>query len=96
MADWSWRPWQGQEFLTCTLLQSWPHGFFSRQFWPRLPSDLVMALAADATVQRVKQVHGNRVLYPIDLPGENALGTLAEADGLISDRTHQSLWVCSA
>ncbi|MBE9137421.1 peptidoglycan editing factor PgeF [Nodosilinea sp. LEGE 07088] len=96
MADWYWRPWQGQEFLTCGLLQPWPHGFFTRQFWPRLPPDLGAALAADATVQRVKQVHGNRVLCPADLPGENPTGGLAEADGLISDRAQQSLWVCSA
>lgn len=95
MADWYWQTWQGQDFLTCDLLQSWPHGFFTRQFWPQAPEALTASLAANAAVQRVKQVHGNRVLAPADLPAA-AEGPKAEADGLLSDRAHQALWVCSA
>jgi len=96
MADWRWQTWQGQDFLTCDLLQPWPHGFFTRQFWPQPPADLVAALAAEASVQRVQQVHGNRVLRAADLPGGGPEVPMAEADGLISDRPHQALWVCSA
>lgn len=96
MADWQWHSWQGQDFLTCELLRPWPHGFFSRQFWPQSPTNLVAALAADAAVQQVKQVHGNRVLPPADLPPGGPDSVRAEADGLISDRAHQALWVCSA
>lgn len=96
MADWRWKTWQGQDFLTCDLLQPWPHGFFTRQFWPQPPADLVAALAADASVQRVKQVHGNQVLSAADLPPEAPEIPRAEADGLISDRPRQALWVCSA
>ncbi|WOD39337.1 peptidoglycan editing factor PgeF [Nodosilinea sp. E11] len=96
MADWHWQTWQGQEFLTCELLRPWPHGFFTRQFWPQPPADLVAALREEATVQRVKQVHGNRVLTPAALPQDNRPVAMAEADGLVSDRPGQALWVCSA
>ncbi|MBD1914539.1 MULTISPECIES: peptidoglycan editing factor PgeF [Cyanophyceae] len=95
MANWHWQTWQGQVFLTCDLLQDWPHGFFTRQFWPQTPEVLTAALDATAAVQRVKQVHGNRVLVPADLPGPD-LEKMAEADGLLSDRPGQALWVCSA
>ncbi|MBD1874257.1 peptidoglycan editing factor PgeF [Nodosilinea sp. FACHB-131] len=95
MANWHWQTWQGQGFLTCDLLQPWPHGFFTRQFWPQSPEALTNILDATASVQRVKQVHGNRVLTPADLPAPD-LEERAEADGLVSDRPHQALWVCSA
>lgn len=96
MADWHWQTWQGRDCLTCDLLQPWPHGFFTRQFWPQSPADLVGTLAADAAVQRVKQVHGNRVLTPADLPAGQVDDPRAEADGLLSDGANQALWVCSA
>ncbi|MGB3311021.1 MAG: peptidoglycan editing factor PgeF [Nodosilinea sp.] len=96
MTQWHWQTWQGQDVLTCDLLQPWPHGFFTRQFWPQTPEALTPTLAANAVVQRVKQVHGNRVLTPADLPAIDAAEPRAEADGLHSDRAHQALWVCSA
>ncbi|MFQ4137314.1 peptidoglycan editing factor PgeF [Nodosilinea sp. PGN35] len=96
MAHWHWQSWQGQNFLTCDLLQDWPHGFFTRQFWPQTPEALTPGLDAAAAVQRVKQVHGNRVLAPVDLPAPGSAQPLAEADGLLSDRPGQALWVCSA
>lgn len=95
MADWHWQTWQGQAFLTCDLLQDWSHGFFTRQFWPQTPEALTAALDPTAAVQRVKQVHGNRVLTPADLPVADSK-QMAEADGLLSDRPRQALWVCSA
>ncbi|PZU94266.1 MAG: peptidoglycan editing factor PgeF [Leptolyngbya sp.] len=95
MATWDWQTWQGQVFLTCDLLQDWSHGFFTRQFWPQTPEALTAVLDATAAVQRVKQVHGNRVLAPADLPVPD-LKEMAEADGLLSDRPQQALWVCSA
>lgn len=95
MAHWHWQTWQGQAFLTCDLLQDWAHGFFTRQFWPQTPESLTAALDPTAAVQRVKQVHGNRVLAPTDLPVSDSQ-ELAEADGLVSDRPRQALWVCAA
>jgi YfiH family protein len=99
MAHWQWKTWQGNPFLTCALLQSWPHGFFTRQFWPHSPELLVDALHPDGPVYRVKQVHGNTVLSPADLPlpqPDLEPPPRAEADALVSDGAGQSLWVCTA
>ncbi|MGB5972975.1 MAG: peptidoglycan editing factor PgeF, partial [Nodosilinea sp.] len=95
MTQWQWQTWQGQAFLTCDLLQPWPHGFFTRH-WTQAPEGLTAALAKDAAVQRVKQVHGSRVLRSADLSAAEAKAPRTEADGLLSDRAHQALWVCSA
>lgn len=79
-------------YLTCDLLKDWAHGFFTNQFWPCLPEELVSLLPLEAQLEkrlpvyRLKQVHGNRVLRagelaPID-PGIET--SLAAADGLVS------------
>jgi YfiH family protein len=62
MHTWHWQTWNGLPYLTCSLLEQWPHGFFTNQFWPRSPQELVGALRPTARVYRVKQVHGNTVL----------------------------------
>lgn len=61
MYSWNWRTWNGRSYLTCSLLEQWPHGFFTHQFWPQSPDELVAALQPSAEVYRVKQVHGNTV-----------------------------------
>jgi YfiH family protein len=100
MHTWHWQTWNDLPYLTCSLLETWPHGFFTQQFSPRVPEHLVTVLAPDAQVCRVKQVHGNRVLTPSDLqapPPEDASGTpLHPADGLVTEQEQQSVWVCTA
>jgi YfiH family protein len=109
MHNWQWQEWEGLPYLRCSLLDAWPHGFFSQSWWPRHPANLVHALQPSAGVYRVKQVHGNRVLptskiEPIaasDSPDPPAVGattiyTFAEADGLVSTDANQSLWVSTA
>ncbi|MBW4661518.1 MAG: peptidoglycan editing factor PgeF [Drouetiella hepatica Uher 2000/2452] len=89
-------------YLTCSLLQEWRHGFFTGLARSPLqpapsdlvPSNLVEILQPAAPVYRIKQVHGNRVLSAAEV-GEDKTD-FQEADGLVSDRPHQSLWVCSA
>jgi polyphenol oxidase len=101
MHTWSWQTWDGSSYLTCSLLNRWPHGFFTRQTWPHTPDHLVSAVHPEAKALRVKQVHGNQVLS-----SNEVLKFLAqqadtevlwpEADGLLSDAHHQAVWVCSA
>ncbi|QQE63800.1 laccase [Leptolyngbya sp. BL0902] len=95
-SSWQWADHQGHAFLTCKLLNSWPHGFFTRNFWPQVPEDLTPALHPQAAVQRVKQVHGSRVLTPTEMAQMDAESTHPEADALMSDGPNQALWVCSA
>jgi polyphenol oxidase len=92
---WDWQTWNELPYLTCSLLADWPHGFFTRQFAPQLPEQLVAALHPGASVYRLKQVHSAEVFNPdqiqtcLDLP-------LSEGDGLISNNVEQSVWSCTA
>ena len=99
MHTWQWRTWNGCSYLTCSLLEPWPHGFFTQQFWPRPPSELVEALHPTAQVYRIKQVHGNIVLAPSDIGSlvtADAEVELPPADGLLTEQAEQAVWVCSA
>ncbi len=87
-------------YLTCSLLQEWRHGFFTQQFFPHSPEVLAEALAPDAEVYRVKQVHGNRVLTPSEIKAcqlpDEAATALPAADGIITSQPQQAVWVASA
>jgi hypothetical protein len=103
MHTWHWRTWNELPFLTCSLLQPWPHGFFTQQYAPRLPEELTRVLHPTAPSYRVKQVHGNTVLTPSEVGAiapEQADATTDRppppADALVSDDHHQAVWVCSA
>ncbi len=92
MQTWHWKTWNDLPYLTCGLLESWQHGFFTQQFSPRSPFELVEVLNPSAQAYRVQQVHGNTVLPASSISGEN----FPLADGVISDRAHQAVWACSA
>lgn len=101
MYDWHWQSWEGKPYLTCSLLESWAHGFFTQQFSPQIPEELVTVLHPEAQVCRVKQVHGNTVLTPTELqspPPEltETERSLHPADGLVTEQAQQSVWVCTA
>ncbi|NJK38117.1 MAG: peptidoglycan editing factor PgeF [Oscillatoriales cyanobacterium RM1_1_9] len=99
MHTWQWRDWQAVPYLTCDLLEPWPHGFFTRQFSPQTPAKLVRALHPQALAYRVKQVHGNQVLKARKVQPYNptqTLDALVEADGLLADQTAEAVWVASA
>lgn len=98
---WQWKSWNGLSYLTCSLLENWQHGFFTQQFSPRLPEALVEVIQCDARVYRVRQVHGNRVLTSKEIEAESqhlpeGEDKLSAADGIISDRPQESVWVASA
>ncbi len=106
MHIWHWQTWQGLSYLTCSLLEPWPHGFFTQQFWPRSPEDLTQVLHPEASGYRLKQVHGNTVLTPSEIATqlqtsennqqEDNSSAFASADGLISEQSLQAVWVASA
>lgn len=105
MHSWQWRSCEGLQYLTCSLLEKWSHGFFTRHFWPNSPEDLVEVLQTEAEVYRLKQVHGNLVLTPSEIKrqktgvrnqesGDNS--DLPSADGLVTEQALQAVWVASA
>lgn len=96
MHTWHWQSWNDLPFLTCSLLEPWQHGFFTQQFAPRTPFELTDAIAPEAQAFRVQQVHGNVVLAPSELANPEARSDFSPADGLITERAQQAVWVCSA
>ncbi len=100
-ATWQWQSWKGLPYLTCSLLARWSHGFFTSQFSPRGPIDLVEVLSPGARVYRVKQVHGNAVLKtgqvsPVSQGSETFADIYSEADGLVAQQEFEAIWVCTA
>ncbi len=102
MHTWRWRFWEDLPYLSCSLLEPWEHGFFTQQFSPRPPSEIVGALQPDAQVYRVRQVHGNTVLTPSEIDSTTEAGTPLEeperpaADGILTEQPQQAIWVCTA
>ena len=94
--NWHWQTWQGCSYLTCSLLSSWQHGFFTKEFYPHAPETLTSILQPETTVHRVRQVHGNLVLTPQEIIDKIGINSHAAADAVISDRDRQSVWVASA
>ena len=93
---WQWQSYQGWPYLTCSLLETWQHGFFTQPFYPSTPEDLSKIFHPEATAYRVQQVHGNRVLSPAEILKETTEDNLPPADGIIANQAKQSIWVASA
>ena len=96
MHTWHWQTWNHLPYLTCSLLEPWKHGFFTQQFAPRSPFEITKALYPFAQTYRAKQVHGNIVLAPSEMPNPLTDENLPDADGVISEQASQAVWVCSA
>ncbi|MEY2645023.1 MAG: peptidoglycan editing factor PgeF [Cyanobacteriota bacterium] len=92
LEGWTWVGCYGGYYLQADLLAGFEHGFFTRQWHGRGPDQLAGSISAGVSVHRPQQVHSARVL-----PASDAVGQpWPEADGLVSDRGGQSLWVCGA
>ena len=94
---WQWQNWEDISYLTCSLLSSWQHGFFTKEFYPRTPEDLTPVWQPEATTYRVKQVHGNLVLTPKEIElAKGDRNSFPDGDGIITDKSSQAAWVASA
>jgi YfiH family protein len=95
--SWHWSEDTEHAYLTTSLLSRWPHGFFTRQSWPNLPDTLRQQWGVDGPAYRAKQVHGNHVVTPQELPTDNAAtDQLPPADAVMSVAPQQAVWVCTA
>lgn len=97
MHTWHWQTWNDRPYLTCSLLEAWPHGFFTQHYAPQPPEALTPILQPTAIAYRVKQVHGNTVLTPTAIQTARPDGAEhPPADGIVSEAPNQAVWVCSA
>ncbi|PAX51031.1 peptidoglycan editing factor PgeF [Brunnivagina elsteri] len=107
MHTWHWRTWQDLPYLTCSMLEAFPHGFFTQQFLGKPPQELTQVLQPQASGYRLKQVHGNIVLTPQEIIDKLANGgdddvegegdtKLVHGDGIASHIPQQAVWVASA
>lgn len=92
LPGWTWISCYGGTFLQADLLNSFEHGFFTRQWQGRQPEELAGYLSAGVSVHRPQQVHSASVLGAV----QATAAPWPEADGLVSDAGGQSLWVCGA
>ncbi|MGF1478829.1 MAG: peptidoglycan editing factor PgeF [Cyanophyceae cyanobacterium] len=88
--------WQGNDksYLTCSLLQDWQHGFFTRH-WGCPPEELVAVLHPEAHAYRVQQVHG-KVVLSVTKAQALTQESFPPADGVVTDAEQQAVWVASA
>ena len=94
LKGWTWIGCYGGYYLQSDLLheQGFEHGFFTRLWHGRGPDELAGYVSAGVSVHRPQQIHSGIVLNASDAPQD----PWPEADGLVSDRGGQSLWVCGA
>ena len=89
---WTWIGTYGGYYLQCNQLEEFEHGFFTRQWHGRGPEELVGYVSSGVSVHRPQQIHSALVL-----PAPQASQPpWPEADGLVSTKGGQSLWVCGA
>ncbi len=91
---WTWLGCYGGYYLQADLLHlaGFEHGFFTRRWQGRQPDELACYLSAGTSIHRPQQVHGSEILEASQADGP----PWPEADGLVSNRGGQSLWVCGA
>ena len=90
---WQWHERDGQRWLTCDLLQEWPHSFSSSHSYPHKADRLApvqLELPGERAAWAV-QVHGDAVIW-VDRDHSNDL----EADAVATDVVGDSVWVRSA
>ena len=94
LKDWTWIGCYGGYYLQSDLLHDhgFEHGFFTRLWQGRGPDQLAAYMSAGISIHRPHQVHSGIVLDA----GEARQDPWPDADGLVSDRGGQSLWVCGA
>ena len=91
---WTWIGCYGGYYLQSDALaiQGFEHGFFTRLWSGRDPEELSGYISVSTSVHRPQQIHSGLVLE-----ADQACGApWPEADGLVSNRGGQSLWVCGA
>ncbi|NJK62542.1 MAG: peptidoglycan editing factor PgeF [Synechococcaceae cyanobacterium SM2_3_1] len=92
---WHWQSAQGRRWLTCSLLSRWPHAFFTRESYPKHPSQLAPLLGLPGEQAHwAHQVHGSTWIWAAAV--RDPSGHAQQADALASKTPGTSVWVCTA
>lgn len=90
--QWIWQTTQETLWLTCSLLQHWPHAFGCSKNHPRGPQDLASYLELPSErASWARQVHGRDLIWA----ESQSIGSL-QADAVASVTPSYSAWVCTA
>ena len=91
---WSWKKSPKGMYLQSISLKEYgfEHGFFTKEWSGSDPNELVKNINNNLSAHSIKQVHSSKVINSY-----NALHSpWPEADGLVSDKKNESLWIYSA
>lgn len=92
---WVWRTQQEISWLSCRLLEPWPHAFLTRHAHPRRPDHLATLLDLEGDrAAWAHQVHGQDSIWSGGVV--SASGPRPRADAVMTDRPGHSVWVCTA
>ncbi len=99
-SDWAWEITPNGQYLTCSLLADFAHGFFSRDFCQQTLFDLTGYLNPQAQPFRLKQTHSNQIWSTQAIKAQNIASLDYEAqlpgDALVTSEDNAAVWVCSA
>ncbi|NCO76461.1 MAG: peptidoglycan editing factor PgeF [Cyanobacteria bacterium] len=98
-SSWQWEKNDQGSYLTCKLLEGWQHGFFSSHFQGKPPEILIKYLHPSALSYRLKQIHSDIIISTDMIDNhfsKNDNNQLMEGDGIITQKSLQSVWVASA
>ncbi len=92
--SWSWISLDEGSYLQSDLLkrEGFQHAFFSKEWEGKGPKELTTHLDKKASVHQLNQVHSNKIIEASD----KTTFFKPKADGLISNKAQEGIWVCSA
>ncbi len=92
---WIWQTTQSIPWLSCQLLQDWPHAFLTRHTHPYRPDQLapLLNLGGDKAAW-AHQVHGRAAIRSETLLSNPT--SRPQADAVLTHRCGDSVWVCTA
>ena len=89
--SWVWRERNGNKYLESELLKDAgiQHAFFTKACYSNEPKDLKQTFKSSCSYHRTNQIHSSLIIEA----SEAKKDPWPEADGLISNKKNQSLWI---
>ncbi len=95
VVEWQWQSQNGKTWLTCSLLNDWPHAFGTRHSHPLKPDQLAAAVGLPGSQAAwAHQVHGRDLIWAETLLDQT--DERPKADAVATTRSSHSVWVSTA